>query len=288
MAGFAPKFCPTHLQIHVCELQNVFNKNKTIEDDLGAKVRRLHGTQTEEELAQQESKRKHQPGTLGDILAKARQKIDQEKETIAQNDPDNKVASGEEINDRMAALRAKMMGGSTPSPSNDQQFKQQESTGLQKVIQNAQEHQKENPQEVFKAPERSTMGENKYKDLPRGNKPSAVLKDLDLDLITADDVVGEPTSKKEDKLKLKKTKEERKENAEKLFSQEETQELIQLAVKEALKQVGIIGENEKPKKTTTKAKSKNVTTSSKRAKSEDEDNQKISEEKKPKIKKEEI
>ncbi|QHX36693.1 hypothetical protein [Spiroplasma sp. BIUS-1] len=285
MAGFAPKFCPTHLQIHVCDLQNVFNKNKTIEEDLGAKVRRLHGTQTEEEIAQEQSKRKHQPGTLGDILAKARQKIDLEKETIAQNDPENKVASGEEINDRMAALRAKMMGGSAPSPSNSSENNSSQPSGLQQIIQNAQEHQKDNPQEPFKAPERSTMGENKYKDLPRGNKPSAVLKDLDLDTITAKDVVGEPiVKKKEEKLTPKESKEERKENAEKLFSQEETQELIQLAVKEALKQVGIIGSEEKPKKTASKPK----TTTAKRAKSEDKDNQKISEDKKPKIKKEEM
>ncbi|WP_338984297.1 hypothetical protein [Spiroplasma endosymbiont of Diplazon laetatorius] len=284
MSGFAPKFCPTHLQIHVCDLQNVFNKNKTIEEDLGAKVRRLHGTQTEEEIAEQESKRKHQPGTLGDILAKARQKIDAEKETISQNDPDNKVASGEEINDRMAALRAKMMGGSAPPPSNSQETSSPEPTGLQKVIQNAQNHQKENPEEEFKAPQRATTGENKYKDLPKGNKPSAVLKDLDLDTITAEDVVGEPISKKEKTLKPTKSKEERKENAEKLFSQEETQELIQLAVKEALKQVGIIGD-EKPKKAAPKKKT-TTTSTTKRAKTEDKDNQKISEDKKPKLKKE--
>ncbi|AGR42146.1 hypothetical protein [Spiroplasma diminutum] len=244
MAGFAPKFCPTHLQIHVCDLQNVFNKNKSIEEELGAKVRRLHGTQTEEELAEENNKRKHQPGTLGDILAKAKEKIRNDKGDFEDSDPDNKIVSGEEINDRMAALRVKMMGGSSPSTSDSSPS----NSDLSEIIQNAQNYQKENPEKPYIPPIRSNMDEKDDNSLSSSN-PS---NNLEPDDLNQAEIADESISKTIPK--VKETKEKNIESSDKLFSQEETQELIQLAVKEALKQVGIIGDDEVKVKKTVKKK----------------------------------
>ncbi|AUB31654.1 hypothetical protein [Spiroplasma floricola] len=238
MSGFAPKFCPTHLQIHVCELQNVFEKNKKIEDKLSAKVRRLHGTQTEEELAIEKSKRKDKEGTLGDILAKAKKKIKADKEALAKNDVETKPASEEEIGDRMAALRAKMSGEPSSSPiSDNSKMSVVEETGLQKIINHAKNHQNNHPQENFKTPQRAKTGEKQQNSTLKNNKPSQVSKDLNLNKIEA------KNTDLEQKAIKKETKSLKKQSSVKMFSQKEAEELIQIAVKEALKQVGVFEED---------------------------------------------
>ncbi|AHI52917.1 hypothetical protein [Spiroplasma culicicola] len=275
MGAFSPKFCPTHLTIHVCDLQDITKKVASIEDDLGAKVRRLHGTQTEEEVEAAAAKRKHQPGSLGDILEKAKQKAAQEREKVnltggvAGDDAMIPVPESE-ITDRMAALRAKMMGGGaspvseTPSPTLNST-----TGGLGDVIQKARQHQFDNPEPEYQVPERSKTGEQDYKHLPRGNKPSAVLKDLDLDLLNESDIkntsnkssktpnlfdqeeinnVSQVMESSVDEPIIKKEVSTSEEDIKKVFTEEETQELIQSAVKEALKQVGLIDSNNKPKK----------------------------------------
>ncbi|AGR41218.1 hypothetical protein [Spiroplasma taiwanense] len=203
MSSFAPKFCPTHLKIHVCELQNVFNKNKEIEEDIGAKVRRLHGTQTEEELKVEDKKREHLPGTLGDILEKAKQRIQEQKNIVGidnVNEEIGQVVIESEIGDRMAALRAKMSGDS-PLSSEEENLV---------------------PPITKKAIKKSSI------------KKETNSKNLSTNLVKKNANAKKATTTKE--------------NREKLFTKEETQELIQDAVKEALIQVGIIDEKSGKKK----------------------------------------
>ncbi|WP_339030944.1 hypothetical protein [Spiroplasma endosymbiont of Cantharis nigra] len=234
MSGIVPKFCPTHLKIHTCELQNVFNKNKVIQEDLNAKIRRMHGIQTEEEISQSQSKQKDAPGSIGDILAKAKVRIKKEKEKIAKrtlDEPETNVVTSEEINDRIAILKAKMNKSKTPSSRSNT------SSDLQKNVENAQSYKKEHPETQYKAPKRVNKSDSSEILLPRTKRPSIVSKKGNL---TTNE------SNKIQELKSKAIKPVKKEKInEKMFTQEETQELIQQAVKEALKQVGLINDDRK-------------------------------------------
>lgn len=246
MEAFAPKFCPIHLKIHVCPEQNVTKKLSEIENDLGAKVRRLHGIQTEEEIAAELAKQKDAPGTFGDIIAKAKANAAKQKEKIkssGHDDLEGKVVSEAEVGDRMAALRARMGGGTSqidspqpaPSPTHSP-------GGLGEVIQNAKQHQADNTNAQFKVPELSNIGETvsttineDYNHLDALNEPDfaettqvSSKKVLNGKKIAPITTHGEST---------------------KVFSVEETQQLIQEAVKEALIQVGIA---KKPRTTTKK------------------------------------
>ncbi|ALD66440.1 hypothetical protein [Spiroplasma cantharicola] len=236
MSGIVPKFCPTHLKIHTCELQNVFNKNKVIHEGLNAKIRRMHGIQTEEEIAQSNLKQKDAPGSIGDILSKAKVRIEEEKEKIAKlphnEEPETKVVNNDEINDRIANLKAKM-AENNQSPSNT-------SSDLQTVIENAQNYQSNHPETQYEAPKRANQGKTNGRILPRANRPHITSKSADL--------VANNTTKS---AKIKQTS-IKKDIDERMFTQEETQELIQLAVKEALKQVGLIKNDKIKKKPTTK------------------------------------
>ncbi|QEH61884.1 hypothetical protein SCHIN_v1c06870 [Spiroplasma chinense] len=266
MAAFSPKFCSVHLAIHVCELQDITSQVKGIENDLGAKVRRLHGTQTEEERLAEEAKRQHAPGTLGDILAKAKQKNQEEKEKFGGGNGDDQMTAvpEEEITDRMAALRRRMMGGGAePAPTAQDLPPSQPSSGggLGDVIQMARQHQTDNPEPEYKVPERSRIGEEGY-EAPNYNNNSQEpsYDEYDLDSLNADMLenslssksVSVKTSSSVEKPRVIKIKDEIREAEEKVFSEAETQELIQSAVKEALKQVGLLGD--KKKTTTTRKK----------------------------------
>jgi hypothetical protein len=80
----APRFCPKHLKIHVCEEMDVTKKVKDAEGEIGARVRRLHGTQTEEEMATEAAKQAPAAGSIGAILAAAKNKIAETKKQIPQ------------------------------------------------------------------------------------------------------------------------------------------------------------------------------------------------------------
>ncbi len=208
MSGFAPKFCPTHLKIHVCELQNVTKKVSNIENDLGAKVRRLHGIQTEEERLKEEAKRKPQKGTLGDILARAKEKIKKEKEeytkkTGIDSDTDSKPVTQEEISDRMASLRRKMLGG----------------------------------EDIIKT----------------DNSPIVE------PITTKKNKSSSPKKQKKSTPPIKEEKLEESNKSKKLFTEEETQELIQNAVKEALKKVGYLNDTKLKTVKTTSSNTKKTT-----------------------------
>ncbi|WP_339033302.1 hypothetical protein [Spiroplasma endosymbiont of Cantharis rufa] len=234
MSGIVPKFCPTHLKIHTCELQNVFNKNKLIQEDLNAKIRRMHGIQTEEEINQSQSRQKDAPGSIGDILSKAKLRIKKEKEKIAKlslDETETNVVTSEEINDRIAILKAKMNKSKTPSSLS------KTSSDLQKVIENAQTYKKEHPETQYKALKGVNKSNSSEIILPRTKRPSIVSKKGNLTTI-------EPNKIQELKSKTIKPVSKTKIN-DKMFTQEETQELIQQAVKEALKQVGLIKDDNK-------------------------------------------
>ncbi|QBQ07712.1 hypothetical protein SGLAD_v1c05130 [Spiroplasma gladiatoris] len=249
MPQFSPKFCPIHLKIHVCDNQDISKKIIEIEGDLGAKVRRLHGTQTEEEIALEAKKRKkHQnaPGSLGDILAKAKAKVAAEKAKFAQDNKDDinedNTISEAEIGDRMAALRAKAMSGGTQTTSELNEhippIDQSETSGISKIIDKAKQHQKENFSCEYKVPERSKTGEKK------DNSTKEVKKYDDFFEVNEDTELNQSNN---DLL-------ESKNQGEKLFTYEETHELIQSAVEKALEQVGIVKpkSSPKPRKKTTK------------------------------------
>ena len=113
-----PKFCPIHLKIHVCEEQTITNRLNKIENDLGAKVRKLHGIQTEEDVLVNEKKYKNPPGSLGAILEQAKANIAKQKLLIKTNSDDlseGKEVSEQEVSNRIEALKLKLNGG---KPSN--------------------------------------------------------------------------------------------------------------------------------------------------------------------------
>ncbi|AOG60512.1 hypothetical protein SHELI_v1c05610 [Spiroplasma helicoides] len=216
--SLVPKFCSTHLKIHVCELQDVTRKITKIESEIGAKVRRLHGTQTPEEI---EKKLKHTPGSFGDILEKAKKKIKAEKSKIKnitkeEEVLEEKIVTESEIVDRMAALRAKMLGESSLPNIEEPPIKE-------KI------------------------------DRKSSNSKSKTIKKDFFDIEEDFDDQSEKVKHNEvNNVKIQ-------ENNKKMFTQEETQELINTAVKEALLQVGLIDKDYKPIKNILSSK-KNTTT----------------------------
>ncbi|KAJ3616290.1 hypothetical protein Zmor_011946 [Zophobas morio] len=122
----------------------VTSQVKEAEDDIGARVRRLHGTQTEEEIAAEAAKtRPDAPGSIGAILAAAKNKIAETKKEMTNQDIDKqaKAVTQDEVNDRMAALRAKMNGGGDNSvaASDMPERKSNVGGGLGEIIEHARE-----------------------------------------------------------------------------------------------------------------------------------------------------
>ncbi|ARU91571.1 hypothetical protein SCLARK_00968 [Spiroplasma clarkii] len=188
MGAFAPKFCSIHLKIHVCDEQQVSKKLSNIENDLSAKVRRLHGVQTEEEIAAELAKKQDAPGTFGAILAEAKAKAAKQKQELSQqgnNAEEGKVVSEEEVSSRMAALRAKMQGGS-PSPTNQDIPLSTPTTGLGEIIKKAKEHQADNPNAQFKVPVRSVKGQVEKKLTSEKTTRIDALNETNLDISELD------------------------------------------------------------------------------------------------------
>ncbi|QHX35926.1 hypothetical protein STIUS_v1c03720 [Spiroplasma sp. TIUS-1] len=123
MAGFSPRFCTIHLKIHVCPDTGVTTKLKAQEDAISYKIRRLHGNQTEDDkvIEQEKQKRGMKEGTISALLAKAKATNAKQREETGINDDDMEhgpLVSEENISDRMARLRSKALGESTPEPKN--------------------------------------------------------------------------------------------------------------------------------------------------------------------------
>ncbi|QGS51952.1 hypothetical protein [Spiroplasma tabanidicola] len=244
MAQFSPKFCSIHLKIHVCENQDITKKVSEIEGDLGAKVRRLHGTQTEEELqleAKKQEKFKNAPGSLGDILAKAKAKVAAEKakfekESNKKEDEGNVVTEAE-IGDRMAALRAKMTGDtlSTSTLSIDKDLSihnppNSNSKGNNKTKNGNLESNKKKTNKTDDSASKQAKNTKKFDDFFEVNND----KSDEIEVIDENDL--------EDKDSIK----------DKLFTYEETHELIQSAVEKALEQVGFLDKNKTKKNNSSK------------------------------------
>ncbi|WP_338969188.1 hypothetical protein [Spiroplasma endosymbiont of Labia minor] len=267
-----PRFCSVHQVIHICDLMDPMKASENAQNELEVKVRKLHGKQTEEEIAATEAKNKPEKGSLQDILANAKKRIGEEKAKIkTSNSKNNSSNDGEltkidesELTSRMAALRNRMLGnfnspaGSEPPLSGG---------GLGSIIQGAKTAMDEQGfHDEYIPPSRSTRGEkivtndsgkNKnfnntasrtkkinYKEidtkelLEKAKKPSK-LSINNQKTEKQNEVVLEQPSKKTPEVKetMKTTK--KNEDAP-LFTAEQTQELIQKAVDFALKEAASI------------------------------------------------
>ncbi|KAJ3616525.1 hypothetical protein Zmor_011857 [Zophobas morio] len=131
---------------------SISNQVKSAEDEIGARARRLQGIQTEEEMmaeaAKAEANAAKTKGGIGDILAKAKAKIAETKKEAANQEIDKqtKEVSQDEVNDRMAALRARMSGGggSNDGSADVPASKPGTTGGLGDIIEHAREISKEN------------------------------------------------------------------------------------------------------------------------------------------------
>jgi hypothetical protein len=260
----APRFCPKHLKIHVCEEMDVTKKVKDAEGEIGARVRRLHGTQTEEEMATEAAKQAPAAGSIGAILAAAKNKIAETKKQIKDQEIDSttKAVSQDEVNDRMAALKARMAGGAPAGGGDLPPSAPRPTGGLGEVIEHAREISNQTWSE-YKVPERSRLGEEISDHAPKQSvekiqtpkktnanfdkMPSIAINTLEMEMNDYDlDSLNETPSGAS---KVKKTP---KMDNNTVFTVDQTQELIQEAVKKALEEVGIV--NKTKKKPTTKAK----------------------------------
>jgi hypothetical protein len=281
-----PRFCPIHTKIHVCDEMSISNQVKTAEDEIGARARRLQGIQTEEEMmaeaAKAEANAAKTKGGIGDILAKAKARIAETKKEAANQEIDKqtKEVSQDEVNDRMAALRARMSGGGGSSAgSGDVPASKPGNTGgLGEIIEHAREISKENWQQ-YKVPERSHLGETplpesktksnsptekKTSEKPKNadKMPSIALEAIDLGPDEDDFIIPKETPQRPLKQATS-----AKSAHDAYFTVEQTQEMIQEAVKKALTEVGLV-KNKKPaaKKTatsSTKTPAKKATSSAK-------------------------
>ncbi|WP_339022306.1 hypothetical protein [Spiroplasma endosymbiont of Crioceris asparagi] len=106
MPFFAPKFCQKHLKIHVCSEGDIRSTLNERENSIASKVRRLHGTQTEEEKAAENAKRVklQMGGGFNSILENAKKKNEQDKKETSFLEETVEVKK-EVINDRISRLR---------------------------------------------------------------------------------------------------------------------------------------------------------------------------------------
>lgn len=118
MAVFAPRFCSKHLKIHICEDLTVTVQLETAENDISAKVRRMHGIQTEEDISKVRKKIRSKVGGFENILTRAKKTIEKNKRKLGlKNEAEiGSPISKEQANDRMNDLKNRILGISPPTP----------------------------------------------------------------------------------------------------------------------------------------------------------------------------